>query len=113
MATIRELQFAEADIVDGPNKTVLAIRLFNLDDGEDNPRWQRQMGGVVLFRIDHPVWTIAEVRVQQWTVTFSLDELEFEGPLSLSDRDKTIGTDRRAKGTYNTRTRKGHVEVMK
>ena len=113
MALASELHFDGADIVDGPNKTILAIRFFNLDDAEGR-KWSSG-GELILFEIQHPLWSRAEVKVQTWKTTYrSFDEFEFEGPLrGLQNRDRVVGPDLRVQGSYDTRTRKGHMTVMK
>jgi len=111
MALARELHFDEADIVNGPNKTVLAIRFFDLDEAER--RWSSG-GERVTFEIKHPLWSKADVQVQTWRTTYHPHKFEFEGPLrDLHDRDRIVGTDLRVQGSYNTQTRKGHMTVMK
>ena len=113
MALARDLHFEEANIVDGPNKTVLAIRFFDLDEAEGR---RSVRGELIVFDIEHPLWDKAGVRVQTWTITYrSSHEFEFEGPLrDLYDPTRIVGINHlRVHGSYDTRTRKGHMTVMK
>ena len=112
MATARDLHFDGAGIVDGPNKTVLAIRFFDLDEAEGR---QSVRGELIVFDIEHPLYSKAGVRVQTWTMTYrSIHEFEFEGPLrDLYDPTRIVSTDLRVHGSYDTRSRKGHMTVMK